>query len=585
MREYIIGIDLGTTNSEVSVVQNGKVIVIEANGQKIVPSVVGLSHDGALLVGESAKNQYVLYPENTIISVKRLMGTAEKIVLSNTSYAPQEISAIILKHLKSMAETYLQCPVKKAVITVPAYFSDAQRQATREAGELAGLDVVRIINEPTAAALAYGANNQDKKMILVYDLGGGTFDVSVVLLQSQVVEVLATTGNNHLGGDDFDLKIVAFLEDHLSSEGIDISQSPKAKARIRQAAERAKITLSDHPFVMIEEEYLLEHDGKPYHLSVELSRDDYEEMIISFIDETLESVQQALSNANLMASEINEVLLVGGSTRTPIISEKLTAVFGERPRLEIDPDLCVAMGAGIHAGTMNGEKCDSVLVDVTPYTFGTSCVGMVNGEFSTEMYKPLILKNTPIPVTKSDVFYTVHPDQEIIEVHVYQGENSNALENTEIGKFRVEGLSKMSSYNEDQNEIILNFKLDLDGILHVTAKEKRTGLEKKIVINNAISQFTHQDMQNAKKRIAHLFDENTEDKTSDNASNDQHKHAEAIISNAQNILGKLSGDDKEDIINAIEAVCDAINSDDQKTLTLTTEKLSDMLFYLEASIA
>src|SRR3990167_6041184 len=294
MREYIIGIDLGTTNSEVSVVQNGKVIVIEANGQKIVPSVVGLSHDGALLVGESAKNQYVLYPENTIISVKRLMGTAEKIVLSNTSYAPQEISAIILKHLKSMAETYLQCPVKKAVITVPAYFSDAQRQATREAGELAGLEVVRILNEPTAAALAYAAHRaanaplpagKSVRKALVYDLGGGTFDVSIVNMEGDVVEVLASHGNNRLGGDDFDRRIVDFVLAHLASaHGIDAATaaaSPIAMARLQRAAEAAKIALSDRPYATVAEEFLFEKNGAPVHLSLEISRPEYEALIES----------------------------------------------------------------------------------------------------------------------------------------------------------------------------------------------------------------------------------------------------------------------------------------------------------------
>ncbi|NBT86567.1 MAG: heat-shock protein Hsp70, partial [Alphaproteobacteria bacterium] len=310
MNDVIIGIDLGTTNSEVAVVQNGKLAVIDSSGNKIIPSAVGLSPEGEILIGEVAKNQYELYPENTILSIKRLMGTDERILLGNVAYSPQEISSMILKHLKMMAEKHLNQKVSKAVITVPAYFSDAQRQATREAGELAGLEVVRIINEPTAAALAYGLENTDEKIILVYDLGGGTFDVSLVSLQTYVVEVLASMGNNYLGGDDFDREIEKFIHKSLMKEGIDINSSSQAKARIRRAAEKAKITLSDHPFVLIEEEYLIDNKGKPYHLSLELSREEYQEMIMPFIEETLESVQKALDSANLMASDVDEVLLV-----------------------------------------------------------------------------------------------------------------------------------------------------------------------------------------------------------------------------------------------------------------------------------
>ncbi len=588
MHEPIIGIDLGTTNSEVAIVHNGKTIVIaDNNGHKILPSVVGMSHDGTLLIGEAAKNQYVLYPERTIVSIKRRMGHDEKVQLHDTAYSPQEISAFILKRLKTMAESYLQCQVAKAVITVPAYFSDAQRQATREAGELAGLEVVRIINEPTAAALAYGVDNQTHRTILVYDLGGGTFDVSVVSLQSQVVEVLASTGNNHLGGDDFDTKIVSFIEADLSKHGIDINQSAQARARIRRAAETAKITLSDHPFALIEEEYLLEHNGKPYHLSLEISRQDYQEMISPLIEETLEAVRQALDNANLMASEVDEILLVGGSTRTPMVIDKLTEIFNKQPRFEIDPELCVAMGAAIQAGIFAGEKCDAVLVDVTPYTFGTCYLGILDGEIYPHVYKALIQKNTPIPVTKSEVFFTANDNQETIEAHVYQGEDLDALQNIEIGTFRLEGLSKVPS----GNPIVFNFKLDLDGILHVTAKEKRSGLETKLVINNAISQFTPQEMQDARQRIEQLFNDGAQVSNPDIGQQQgaiaENTRASALdlIKKAEQSLNQVAPDDKEDIVNLLEAINDALVAGDAQILADHTEKLSDMLFYLEASVS
>jgi len=588
MSEPIIGIDLGTTNSEVAVVQDGKVTVIDNNGAKILPSVVGLSQDGTFLVGEVAKNQYALYPEKTILSIKRHMGSQEKVNLGDAYYTPQEVSAMILKQLKSMAEDYLQCSVSKAVITVPAYFSDAQRQATREAGELAGLEVVRIINEPTAAALAYGATNQEKKNILVYDLGGGTFDVSVVSLESQVVEVLASTGNNHLGGDDFDAKIVNFIEDHLQEKGVDISQSLQAKARILRAAETAKITLSDHPFALIEEEYLLGHEGESYHLSLELSRETYQEMVTSYIDETLDAVHQALDDAKLMASQIDEVLLVGGSTRAPVIAEKLSEIFDGRPRAEIDPEFCVVTGAAIQAGVIAGEEYDAVLIDITPYAFGTCYLGVLDGYPHPNVYQPLVQKNTPIPVTKSDVFFTSHDNQEVIKVHVYQGENTDALQNIEIGKFTVEGLSKVPS----GNPIIISFNIDSDGILQVTAKEKRSGLEKEIVINNAISQFTEQELHEAKLRIEQLFAEDSDaisdDTTTEQAhitSSDKQTNALGLIKMADEMLNKVSHEDREDLLNLIEETRNALDTDDEQNVENKTKKLSDILSYLEVSAA
>ncbi|MGB5064723.1 MAG: Hsp70 family protein, partial [Candidatus Competibacter sp.] len=472
MAEKIIGIDLGTTNSEVAVVNNGRVTVIDiAPGHPILPSFVSLADDGAILVGEPAKNQYVLYPERTIKSIKRRMGSADPVELGDTTYTPQEISAIILRRLKDIAEAHLGEPVHKAVITVPAYFSDAQRQATREAGEIAGLEVARIINEPTAAALSYEANHQGHKKVLVYDLGGGTFDVSVVGIEDNVVEVLASHGNNHLGGDDFDAKIVEHLVEHLKGQGVDPTGSRKAMARITRAAETAKIALSDQPYTRIEEEYLLERDGAPVNLALELSRDEYEDMIAGYIDETLEAAHIALKGASLTVSAIDEVLLVGGATRTPLITQRLEEDLGLTVRAEVNPDLCVAAGAAIQAGMLAGETVSAVLVDITPYTFGTSVVGELNGTPYPFTYVPIIHKNTPIPVTKSDVVYTMYDRQEAVLVHVYQGEDPDALNNIELGQFFVENLSKVPA----GNPIVIQFSLDLNGIMNVSAREKKTG--------------------------------------------------------------------------------------------------------------
>ena len=584
MTEKIIGIDLGTTNSEVAVVENGRATVIDITpGCPILPSFVGLADDGSILVGEPAKNQYVLYPERTIKSIKRRMGSADRVELGDTHYSPQEISAIILRQLKSIAEAYLGEPVHKAVITVPAYFSDAQRQATREAGEIAGLEVMRIINEPTAAALSYEANHQDHKKVLVYDLGGGTFDVSVVSIEDNVVEVLASHGNNHLGGDDFDAKIAAHLVDHLKRQGADPTTSRKAMARIIRAAENAKIALSDRPYVRVEEEYLLDQAGTPVNLSLELARCDYEAMIHGYIDETLEAVHIALNGAQLTISDIDEVLLVGGATRTPVITERLEADLGLTVRAEVNPDLCVATGAAIQAGILAGETVSAVLVDITPYTFGTSALSDRNGIPYPFTYVPIIQKNTPIPVTKSEVFYTVMDYQEAVKVDIYQGEDADALNNIELGEFMVENLSKVPS----GNPIVLQLSLDLNGIMNVTAREKNTGLEKSITINNVLARFQEGELQTARDRVSALFadDENRLVKPADKVPAGDHQRivqAQALVEKAERLLDRAAEDDREEMINLIESIKDAISSNHLDDLAEPTTALAEILFYLES---
>lgn len=575
MNDVIIGIDLGTTNSEVAVVRKGKVTVIEADHSHLLPSVVGLGEQGDILVGEAAKNQYALYPERTVKSIKRHMGESVAITLAEQSFSPQEISAMILKRLKTMAEQHLGHAVQRAVITVPAYFSDAQRQATREAGEIAGLEVVRMINEPTAAALAYETNRDAHEKIMVYDLGGGTFDVSVVGIEDDVVEVLASHGNNHLGGDDFDGKIVAHLVATLKQEHGDEFELPRqAMARINRAAEAAKRTLSEQPFVRIEEEYLMERAGTPIHLSLELARLDYEEMIADYIDETLEAVHVALRGAQLTVADIDEILLVGGSTRTPLINDRLYQLFDLEPLKGIDPDLCVATGAALQAGIIAGEAIDSVLVDITPYTFGTSAVGDIGGEMTMDLFVPVIHKNSPLPTRKTEAFYTMYDGQERVDVTVFQGEAPHASDNIEIGQFLVEGLSDVPS----GNIINITLSLDLSGVLHVSAQEKATGLEKSITINNALSQLDDAALETAKERIDQLFFEGSAEEETSDAGDDEIR---SLLARASGALEQASDDDREDIINLVEQINDALAKDNPAVLTEPLEQLSDILHYLE----
>jgi molecular chaperone DnaK (HSP70) len=578
MTNEIVGIDLGTTNSEIAVYRDGRPEVLaDEQGRIILPSVVGLSESGDLLVGEEARNQFLLYPERTVRSIKRKMGSDARVRLGERDYTPQEISAIILSRLKEIAQQRLGRPVRKAVITVPAYFSDAQRQATREAGEIAGLEVARIINEPTAAALVYEASQHQGKRILVYDLGGGTFDVSVVRIEEGVVEVISSHGNNHLGGDDFDHKILEHVLDHLKiKHGVDVSDRPQAMARILRSAEAAKKHLSDHPYARIEEEYLAEQDGKPVNLDLELSRDDYEELITPFIEETLGAIHIALESANLASSQVDEILLVGGATRTPLIRRRLLEAFGKTPRGEVDPDLCVALGAAIQGAAIAGVEVSAVLVDVTPYTFGTSAIGELNGEFYPYKYVPILPKNTPIPVRRSEVFYTATDRQTDVEVRIYQGENPDALENIKIGEFRISGLSKVPA----GNPVVLDLALNRDGILQVSAREKETGLERRITIDKAASRYDQVQLDEARQRIGALF-EDGEQGGGGHAGDAANSALDALLAKASAQLDKAGEEDRAEIIDLIETIRDARSSGDSAALGTARGQLQDLLFYLE----
>ncbi len=578
MTDEILGIDLGTTNSEIAIYRDGHPEVLrDEQGHIILPSVVGLTENGELLVGEEARNQFLLYPERTVRSIKRRMGSDAKVRLGEREYTPQEISAIILSRLKEIAQAQLGRTIRKAVITVPAYFSDTQRQATREAGEIAGLEVARIINEPTAAALVYEAAQHQGKRLLVYDLGGGTFDVSVVRIEQGVVEVISSHGNNHLGGDDFDHKIVEHVLEHLKlKHGVDVADWPQAMARILRSAEDAKKQLSDHPYARIAEEYLAEHGGQPVNLDLELSREQYEDMIAPFIEETLGAIHIALESAGLTSSQVDEILLVGGATRTPLIRRRLVEVFGSQPRGEVDPDLCVAMGAAIQGAAMTGTEVSAVLVDVTPYTFGTSALGELNGELYPYHYVPIIPKNTPIPARMSEAFFTVLDEQTDVDVRIYQGENSDALENIKIGEFRVSGLSREPA----GNPVILDLALDRNGILQVSAREKKTGLERRITIDNATSRYDREQLDEARQRIGALFgDQEQAASVGGGAATDS--AVDALLARASAKLDETGEEDRTEIIDLIESIRDARRSGDSSALEDARNQLQDLLFYLE----
>ncbi len=577
--EPVIGIDLGTTNSEVAYVLDGNATVMEAGDGGIMPSCVGVNDAGGILVGTEALNRMVVAPERTVLSVKRRMGTDEKIKLGRLTFSPQEISAFILKALKERAETGTGLSIAKAVITVPAYFTDDQRQATREAGELAGLSVVRIINEPTAAALAYESLQPETRKVLVFDLGGGTFDVSLVRIEDGVVEVLSSTGDNRLGGDDFDLKILDRLLGHLKAQsGFDPGKDPAVRARLLRAAESAKIALSSAPFVTVEEDHLGKVDGRDIHLSMELSRNEFEEMIEEELSRTMESVSRALEEANTLASEVDRVILVGGSTRIPMISRMLEEKTGRAPHGEIDPDLCVAMGAAIQAGREMGLAQSGVLVDITPYTFGTSALGEVNGMPSPTQFIPLIHKNTKLPARRSEVFYTTSHNQEIVNVEVYQGEEPDALDNIKLGSYRFELTPAPAG-----SEIVLHYDLDLNGILKIKAEERKTGKSINAVIENALPRLTGADLKKKQKRIEKMWPDKPPGETPSEGDAPETllpPEIADLIARSEEKFSEAAEEDREDMAHLIEKIREAAGEGRSEDIEALREELEDILFFI-----
>ena len=608
--EPIVGIDLGTTNSEIAIVRDGQPHVIPDDaGDPILPSFVGLSEDGRLLVGHAARNQWMLAPQRTIKSIKRKMGLEVKLRLGDTEYTPQEISAMILRTLRDRATRHLGVEVKKAVITVPAYFNDAQRQATREAGELAGLEVVRILNEPTAASLTYEAGQHGLKRILVYDLGGGTFDVSIVQMEDGVVEVLASHGDTQLGGDDFDLLLAEHLMKRFEADHkVDLRKDPIARVRALRAAEEAKKKLSFGPFAVVQEEYIVEHKGKPLHLSMELARTEFEDLVRPLLEKTIACVGKALDDANLTPAQIDKMLLVGGSTRSPIISELLEERLGQPAHQEVHPDLCVALGAGIQGAMTAGCDTGPVLVDITPHSLGISCVGELDGLPSPFKFSPIIPRNTPLPASRSQVYFTMQDRQKSVRVEVYQGESLDARRNTFVGEFLIEGLADVPA----GNEIVEHMHLTLDGVLQVTATEKRTGLQKQVRIENALARFQRDERDRARRRIDELFDAKEAEELSVGAANieqesDEARHsasgspspaptsdvdlnrsliqAKALLEKGERLMPNATSEDRAEIERRIVRLRTAVAERHAADLQSQTAEFSDLLFYLEEAAA
>ncbi|MCP4753296.1 MAG: Hsp70 family protein, partial [Proteobacteria bacterium] len=486
----ILGIDLGTTNSLASTIIDRKVEFVEFDGEKLLPSVVSTTDKNEPVVGRTAKNQYFLDPENSVKSIKRLMGSDTKTRLNGQEYLPEEISAMILRHIKTAAEKQFDRKFEESVITVPAYFSDDQRKATTLAGKIAGFKVKRIVNEPTAASLSYNFDNKSEIKAVVYDLGGGTFDVSVVNISENVVEVLASHGNNNLGGDDFDRDLADFIVQSIEEKyGQSLKDNLRVMRQMAVVAEKCKIELSDNPFHTVLENIVFDPEKSPLNIELEISRSKFEDIIQPYIEETMNLVHVTMSDAKLAISDINQILLIGGSSKIPLVSREFEAIFDIAPSGSIDPDQSVCIGAAVQGSIIEDETIDSILVDVTPYTFGTRVVNMDSMGFlaDDDMFVPLIKRNSPLPVSKSDVFYKTHPEQTTIKISVYQGDSPVASENKLIGFFKIHDLSQKS----DSEDIILSMNLDLNGILTVVATEKKTGLAKRITIDNS---FDHEDI-------------------------------------------------------------------------------------------
>jgi molecular chaperone DnaK len=590
-RETIIGIDLGTTNSEVAVIRDGRPVVLPGeDGDPILPSVVGLDPQGNLLVGKAARNQYVLAPERTVRSIKRKMGQEVSVTLGDQKYTPQEISAIILRTLKQRAEAALGHPVKKAVITVPAFFNDTQRQATREAGELAGLEVVRIINEPTAAVLTYDPHPTEMERLLVYDLGGGTFDVSLAQVENGVVEIRASHGDTQLGGDDFDQLLLDFICDEFAEEhGVDLRAAPASKARVLRAAEDAKKRLSFEPVTSVEEEFIAEKDGRPLNLKMEINRHDYEELIHPLLLKTLNNLDQALDDGKVQANQIDKVVLVGGATRTPLVHKLLEDRLGRPVHSEIEPDLAVALGASVQGGLIAGVDVGPILVDITPHTLGIEVLGELYGFMSTNCYSPIIERNTPLPASRTEIYSTVSDDQPAVDIRVFQGENPDTRYDTLVGEFTVEGLAKVPA----GNQILVRFDLDLNGILKVTATERATGLAKHVVIDNAMERFRKKQRSDAVDRLESIMGTGGPEGTLglpapgeaaeevDPELRSALEAAEAMQAKAQRILPAANAEDADELRAMLEDLRSAVESGQADRIRSVLREVEDLVFYLE----
>lgn len=565
----IIGIDLGTTNSCVSVMEGGEAIIIpNVEGNRTTPSVVAFTKDGERLVGETAKRQAITNPDRTISSIKREMGSNYKIDIDGKDYTPQDISAMILQKLKADAESYLGETVSEAVITVPAYFTDAQRQATKDAGKIAGLEVKRIINEPTAAALAYGMDKEHgQHKIMVYDLGGGTFDVSILEVGDGVFEVLATRGNNKLGGDDFDQRIINYIADNFKKEnGVDLTQDKMSLQRLKEAAEKAKKELSTTMTTNINLPFISATAAGPLHLNMDLTRAKFNELTHDLVEKTTEPVKSAIKDAGISASEIDKVLLVGGSTRIPAVQEAVKQIIGKDPQKDINPDECVAIGASIQGGVLTGEVKDLLLLDVTPLSLGLETLGGVTTR--------LIERNTTIPTKKSQIFTTAADSQTSVDIHVLQGEREMAADNTTLGRFQLEGIAPAP---RGIPQIEVTFDIDANGIVNVSAKDLGTGKEQKITIT-ASSNLSKDDIDKKVKEAEEFAQQDKKKKENIEVKNNADQMVYQTEKLMKDLEGKISEDEKKEIEAKLADLKKASEGSDYDDMKKKTEDLTQAFY-------
>jgi molecular chaperone DnaK len=570
----VIGIDLGTTNSCVAVMEGGEPVVIaNAEGSRTTPSVVGFKKDGERIVGETAKRQAITNPDRTILSIKRHMGTSYKVNIDGKEYTPQEISAFILQKLKADAEAYLGEPVTKAVITVPAYFNDSQRQATKDAGKIAGLEVLRIVNEPTAAALAYGIDKEEDQTILVYDLGGGTFDVSILELGDGIFEVKATSGDNKLGGDDFDQVIIDYLVNEFKKEhGIDLSKDRAAVQRLKDAAEKAKKELSGVLTTTISLPFITVVDGVPQHLEVNLTRAKFEELSAHLVERTMGPTRQALQDAGLTPDQIDKVVLVGGSTRIPAVQEAVRKLIGKEPHKGVNPDEVVALGAAIQAGVLTGEVKDVVLLDVTPLSLGIETAGGV--------FTKMIERNTTIPTSKSQIFSTFADNQTSVEIHVLQGERAMAADNKTLGRFI---LSDIPPAPRGVPQIEVTFDIDANGIVNVSAKDLGTGKSQKITITSS-SGLSDDEIDRMMKEAAQYAEEDRKRKELAEAKNEADQLVYTVDKTLRDLGDKVDPSDTAKANEAKDKVKAALETNDLANIKQATEELTKVVQELSVKL-
>ena len=571
----IIGIDLGTTNSCVAVMEGGNATVItNSEGARTTPSVVAFSKTGERLVGQVAKRQAVTNPDRTVISIKRHMGSDYKVDIDGKKYTPQEISAMILQKLKADAEAYLGETVSEAVITVPAYFTDAQRQATKDAGQIAGLTVKRIINEPTAAALSYGLDKEEDQKVMVYDLGGGTFDVSIIEIGQDVVEVLATAGNNHLGGDDFDQRIINWMIDEFKkSDGIDLSSDKMAMQRLKEAAEKAKIELSSTPSSNINLPFITADATGPKHLDLTLTQAKFNELTADLVEATMGPVSQALEDSGLSLSEINKVLMVGGSSRIPAVQTAVKNKLGKEPFKGINPDECVALGAAYQGGVLGGDvKEGLLLLDVTPLSLGLETMGGVCTK--------IIERNTTIPTKKSQIFSTAADNQPAVDINVLQGEREFAKDNKKLGEFRLDGIAPAP---RGVPQIEVTFDIDANGIVHVSAKDLGTGKEQNITITSSTN-MSKEDIDKAVKEAEQFAEEDKKNKEAVDTKN----NAESLVFQCEKTLGefgdKVLADEKANIEAKINLVKEALKTDDTADIKAKSDDLQKAFYDVSSKV-